>query len=179
LTLIHAGAIALLAGFVLYRLQLLNTDINSLAERLASWIDGIIQHKSGEMPGNNLFVESKYSKLLDLANQTPIPQDNYYRAEAERERLAALLSHKTTFIRNFYVSLYLTAGLITVSIFTLIKTQSLSASCWASWILAGAVFWFSGCILSYLWLLHNVFHEKSIKEGSKGIEPRKEEKQKT
>ncbi len=171
-----AGAIALLAGFVLYRLQLLNTDIGNLAERLAGWVDLIIQHKSDELPGHALFLEGKYSQLLELANQATIPQGNYYPAKTERERLGALLSHKASFVRHFYISLYLTAGLIAVSIFALIKTPCLSATCWASWVLAGAALWFAGCILSYVWLLHTVFREKPIKESSMGIEPRKERK---
>jgi hypothetical protein len=83
-----AGAIALLAGFVLYRLQMLNNDIGNLGERLADWVDGIIQRKSNELPGKALFLEGKYSDLLELANQVTIPQ-NYYRAKTERERLGA------------------------------------------------------------------------------------------
>jgi hypothetical protein len=115
-----AGAIALLAGFVLYRLHLLNRDVGGLGERLAVWIDGIIQHEADELAGNTLFLEGKYSQLLELANQTPIPKGNYH-AKTERERLGALLSHKASFIQNFYVSLYLTAGLITLSLIEALK----------------------------------------------------------
>jgi hypothetical protein len=168
-----AGAIALLAGFVLYRLQLLNADIGSLAERLAGWVDGVVDRKSDEMPGNDLFLEGKYAELLVLANKARIPEGNYYRAKTERERLGALLGHKTSFVRRFYISLYLTAGLITASVLILTNAPCLSTACWASWVLVGGALWFAGCILSYMWLLHSVFGEKSVREHNTGDKAKK------
>ncbi len=155
-----AGAMALLAGFVLYRLQLLNAEMNSIGEELASWIDTIQNKiKSNEMPGKSLYSRCQYSELLDLANQMPLPE-KYYPATIERERLGALLDYKPSFLRKFYIALYLTAGLITISILALIKTPCLAASCCASWVLLGAMVWFAGCIFSYLLLLLKVFKEK-------------------
>jgi hypothetical protein len=153
-----AGAIALLAGFVLYRLQLLNTEVSNIGEYLASWTDTIL-NKVNEMPAKSLFSRGQYSELLALANQTSIPE-GHYPAKIERERLGALLDYKPSFFRRFYTALFLTAGLITISILALVNTSCLVTSCWASWVLAGAMVWFVVCIFSYLLLLLKVFEEK-------------------
>jgi hypothetical protein len=154
-----AGAIALLAGFVLYRLQLLNAEFIFLGERIEAAFS-YLPHKQFKQIAHSkyLLIQGQYENLLAFAEMAEIPKDNY-RAEAERETLRTRLIYKATFLRRFYIALYLTAGLITNSIFILINTPDIVKVHFASWILYGSLGWFIMCILSYLWLLLFVFDE--------------------
>lgn len=154
-----AGAIALLAAFVLYRLQSLNVEIESIGERLAEWVEQIkpqtpeqgINESARRLHGRGLYAE-----LLALANQITVPA-NHYKAELEREKLPQLLKGKSSLVRHFVLSLALTIGLVTVCVLILTVTPRLAVSSCAGGVLAGAAIWFIGCMLSYFWLLLKVF----------------------
>ena len=154
-----AGAIALLAAFVLYRLQSLNAEIESIGVRLAGWIDQVSQQPPQQSVGLNarrLQRRGQYSELLGIANRIEVPA-GFYQAELERERLPLQLEGKASLVWRFGLALCLTVGLVTVSVLILTVAPRVAVSSWAFWVLAGAAIWFTGCMLSYVWLLLKVF----------------------
>ena len=154
-----AGAIALLAAFVLYRLQSLKGEIESVGERLAGWVEQVSQQPPQQVAGlsaRRLQGRGQYHELYDLANKIEVP-GSFYQAEVERERLPLLLEGKASLVWRFRLALCLTVGLITVSVLILTVTPRVAVSSWACWVLAGAAIWFTGCMLSYVWLLLKVF----------------------
>jgi hypothetical protein len=156
-----AGAIALLAAFLLYKLQSLDTEINNISELLANWVDMVSGPTPESQNAKALHLQGHYRELLTRAEQTTTPtNENWYQSEVERKRLHVLLCYKPALLWRFHIALYLTGGLIMVSILAVIQTPYLAASCWASWILDGAAFWFVGCILSYVMLILKVFEER-------------------
>jgi hypothetical protein len=154
-----AGAIALLAAFVLYRLQSLNANIDSIAERLTSWVEMICQQEPRQVDGMNvrqLHGREQYRELHLLSNRIKVPE-NFYQADLERERLPILLRSKDSLLRRFACALCLTVGLIIFSVFALTVTPCMAVSSKAPMILTGAVVWFIVCMATYVWLLWNAF----------------------
>ena len=85
-----AGAIALLAAFVLYWLQLLNAEIENNSKTLTGWVDHVIQHGPDQLAGQNaisLHRRGQYRQLLNKAKRTNIREDGWYRADIEQEML--------------------------------------------------------------------------------------------
>ena len=156
-----AGAIALLAAFVLYRLQSLNAEIEIVGERLAGWVDQVCQppQQAIDPSARSLQGRNQYRELSALAERITVPA-NFDQAEFVRERLPVLLKGKSALVRRFGVALSLTIGLITVSIVVLTVAPFVAASSWACFVLAGAAIWFTACMLAYIWLLLKVFGER-------------------
>jgi hypothetical protein len=146
-----AGAIALLAAFVLYRLQGLNTDIDENSMRLSLPLNLVAGESAGMM-----HRQGQHRQLLELAARTEIPPGTY-RADEERARLPTLLDRKDTLLRWLYIALALTVGLITASVLLLMFTPRLATIALASTILVVTLFWFVACMISYVLLLRKVF----------------------
>jgi hypothetical protein len=154
-----AGAIGLLAAFVLFRLQSLNAEIESIGERLAGWVEQVSQQAPQQTVGlkaRRLHARGEHTELLTIANRIEVPT-GFYQAAVERERLPHLLAGKASLVRHFGLALCLTVGLVTVSVLLLTVTPRVAASPWACWVLAAAAIWFTGCMLSYVALLWKVF----------------------
>ena len=157
-----AGAIALLAAFVLYRLQSLNAEIEIVGDRLAAWVDLACQQPPQQVINPSAFSlqgRNQYRELSALAERITVPA-NFDQAEFVRERLPVLLKGKSALVRRFGVALSLTIGLITVSIVVLTVAPFVAASSWACFVLAGAAIWFAACMLAYIWFLLKVFGER-------------------
>jgi hypothetical protein len=146
-----AAAIALLAAFLLYRFQGLNHEIDDNSMRLSLPLASVVGQKADFM-----HRRGQYRELLALAAETQFPVTTY-QAKDERARLPVLLDLKDSLLCRFHVALYLTVGLITVSILALILTPSLADTSVAILILAVALVWFIGCMISYVNLLMKVF----------------------
>jgi hypothetical protein len=145
-----AGAMALLAAFLLYRLQSLNSEIESNASRIEGSLSGIHGYHTRE-----LLYGEQYVALLELAAKTDFPA-NHFQADAERARLPALLARHQTLLRSFRVALYLTAGLITMSVLALIATPYIEQSrCLVVGSLGLGAVWFVACMISYVVVLRN------------------------
>ena len=146
-----AGAMALLAAFLLYRLQTLNGTIERDAERISLAIEGLHGR------ARQFFDDGQYKELLAAAAQVAFPP-GHYRAETERTRLPRLLGKKTRLVRDFQVALYLTAGLITFSVLALILTPYAANRAWCVTVMfVIGIVGFALCMASYIRVLKSAF----------------------
>lgn len=147
-----AAAIALLAAFLLYRLQLLFADINDNFNSICVTLESSHHDKV-----RNIRYENDYNAILKLASETLYSQGNY-KAEDERARLPVLLIKKKSILNYFWFALYLTTGLIIFSIFVLIVAPHVADSSCLLWVVFTLGFlWFVGCMVSYLLFLKKAF----------------------
>jgi len=146
-----AGAMALLAAFLLYRLQVLNRAIDSDAERISSAL------KPYHGRADEMLRSQEYVALLRAAEKGYFPQGNPP-VQQERERLTRLLHTKKSLMRRFKIALYLTAGLITFSIVALVATPQIMSSLALTYtIFALGLLGFVACMLSYIAVLQSAF----------------------
>ena len=145
-----AGAMALLAAFLLYRLQVLNRAIEEDAERIS---EALVPYHGR---AHEMFRGQEYVELLRAAESGYFPQGNPP-VQAERARLTMFLRTKKTVLKHFKVALYLTAGLITFSIVALVATPQISSVAVSYAILAFGVLGFVACMLSYITVLRSAF----------------------
>ena len=144
-----AGAMALLAAFLLYRLQTLNQSIEKDAERIS------IALAPYHGRAHEMLRGREYNELLKAAEYIPQGQA---RPEAESARLSTLLRTKQNLLRRFKIALYLTASLITLSIAVLVATPYLSTFQLAVYtVFASGLIGFVACIVSYISVLRAAF----------------------
>jgi hypothetical protein len=147
-----AAAIALLAAFLLYRLQVLVSEIDDNFDRICRPLEFLQGYKV-----RNMNYAHDYYAVLKLADETQFPKDSFT-AEDERTRLPILLNKKKSILNSFWFALYLTAGLIIFSIFVLIVTpQIANSSCLLWFVFVLGFLWFASCITSYLVFLKKAF----------------------
>lgn len=148
-----AGAIALLGGFVLFRLQILGTALDKHANLIREQYD----EDFDKAWMNSFIVQEQYQRLLDYTEEHPIDiatdeQDSYVKDSLSQIKFLLIL--KKRLLRGFYVALALTVGLIIVSIVLLTLTPLISVhGSLRPCILIIAIFWLLGCFGSYIWLL--------------------------
>ncbi len=151
-----AGAISLLAGFVLFQLQTHNAELNRIGEQLAHWIERVRidspTQATSEIYAPNLCIQGKYTELLVLAGQIEVTT-LYHQASAVQGVLAQRLKEKSALIRRFIYSLLLTIGLVVCSVILLMVTPELAKKEYVQHLLAGIAFWFLACIGSYGFIL--------------------------
>jgi hypothetical protein len=144
-----AGAIALLGAFVLYRLQLLNGDIesDSNAVMYGYMMEGVNQAHRAEIGA--LHDEARYREVLDFAMKNLLPE-GLPQATTEKVRLSRNLNQKVSLLRIFWISLWLTVGLIAISVIFLTTAPLIAYSNTRSIVvLAGGLIWFCACLCSY------------------------------
>jgi hypothetical protein len=147
-----ATTIALLAGFLLYRLQLLGSAIADNFERICGTLEAIHGYKV-----RNMLHSEQYGDVLKLAAETNFPE-NTFQAQDERARLPNLLAAKEAILAFFWRSLYATAGMILFSVFALIMTPQVAESpCWTWVVFVVGFVWFVACIISYVLFLKKAF----------------------
>ena len=150
-----AGAIALLGAFVLYRLQSLTQKIDEESDNIASryTVTAAGQNVSHRQAIRGLHDEQRYREVLAFVTSTPPPPD-IDQATRERTNLLRHLNHKDALLKVFRISLYLTVGLIVVSVGALALAPALMDSSCAIASLVVAVAWFTVCMVSYGVLVH-------------------------
>ena len=143
-----AAAIALLAAFLLYRLQSLNSAVEHCMLM-------IVQHYGGpdRMQLDELSAQGKHPEFLAYHKANPAPSGDIHTL-TPRQRLETLLAHRDSVFRAFYLSLWLTVGLLAASVAVLVFTPALrsNAKC-AEIIFAIGGIWFLGCLGSYAFLV--------------------------
>lgn len=148
-----AGAIALLAAFVLYRLQILATAL----DKHANLIREQYYEDFDKAWMNSFIVREQYQNVLDYTVKYPIDiatdeQDSYVKDSLDQIRY--FLAFRQSLLRYFYVGLFLTVGLITSSVCLLSLTPSVSVhSDLRAWSLNIGILWFFACFVSYILLL--------------------------
>jgi hypothetical protein len=151
-----ATAIALLAAFLLYRLQVLGSQIEDNISRIAIPLGMIFQDKEPNRV-EDLQRSGQHEKILQLANSTPFPS-NYYQATIERALLPILFSNRKSVLRQFWIAVYLTAGLVAFSVLILVVTPLIAeSSCWTWLSLSLGFIWFVACLVSYVLFLRKAF----------------------
>jgi hypothetical protein len=152
-----AGAITLLGAFILYRLQMLNSDINDSADHIRT-------HVVGDARKNlDVAIRSGHpERILELAKEPSLVVGGVREElDASRNKIQALINLKRFILNSFWISLRLTIGLIGMSVVVLSITPLLVQSAWVSlltfvvWLL-----WFFACLRSYVTILR-----KSLKEA--------------
>jgi hypothetical protein len=149
-----AGAIALLGAFVLYRLQAIRAQVEDDSLRIS-----LLYGSSAEAADlaaseaiQSLHRQTKHREVLEFVSRTPIPA-GVYRADTERARLGVNLELQQKLLRTFAVSLFLTVGLITVSVGALAAAPAIIERPLGLVVLRVAIAWFIVCILSYAVLI--------------------------
>ena len=140
-----AAAIALLAAFVLYRLQFTNSQI---AEKSV-----IIQH-CVDVKTNGLWelhVDEKYEDVFKRALNFKPTDEEYLRLfNLHRTKLGILIQSKKDILSSFIFSLIITISLIIASFIVLPFTPCIKSNFCATWIIFSAgILWFIVCIVSY------------------------------
>ena len=144
-----AAAIALLSAFVLYRLQVLRTEIDEDSQQIAGLYGGQIDSMASSDAIRALHRQTKYAGVLDFVTTHPIPA-GVYKAEVERARLAANLRYQTKLLLTFGIALGQTVLLIAASVSALAAAAGVEL--WLVSILRFAVGWFVICLINYAYL---------------------------
>jgi len=142
------SAIALLAAFVLYRLQLSNAEIQAIADDFRTRATGNLR----------VWMEKAYfagdpEKVLDLAStrdQGGITGLGDDQVRASQERLRDLRMHRATLVRRFGVSLLLTVVLIGFSMLALSITPRVEKAGISGELLSIGLLWSWLCLASYV-----------------------------
>ncbi len=144
-----AGAIALLAAFVLYRLQSVNQVLVRDGERVAVPLAQL------EPKANEMVELGKFQDLLDAANNADYPP-GHGQAKIERARLAASLHTHTVLVEEFRFALYLTAATIVYAVAALVFAPIiLRSSIVSGAVLAVGLLAFIWCIIRYVVVLRS------------------------
>ncbi len=142
------GAIALLAAFVLYRFQLLNSEIEASAAHLRGFASGNTRHSM-----DIALLEGRHDKILTLAGTAEpgtfahVGQEHI---KASQIRLAALQTHRASVLGRFVIALVLTVTLIGFAVLALSLTPALARAQVLGAFLAVGVTWCWACLVSYV-----------------------------
>ena len=148
-----SGAIALLAAFVLYRLQILSIAL----DKHANVIRDQYYEDFDKAWMNSFIVKEEYQKLLDFTVKYPIDtatdeQDSYVKDSLDQ--IKYFLPFKKSLLNHFYVALFLTVGLILSSVVLLSITPFVNAHVnvrTGSFVVG--ILWLVACFISYVMLL--------------------------
>ena len=148
-----AGAIALLAAFVLYRLQILATAL----DKHANLIRQQYYEDFDKAWMNSFIVKEQYQKVLDHTGKYPIDiatDEQHSYVKDSLDQIEYFLAFKRSLLRYFYVSLNLTVGLIISSVLLLSLTPSVNVHTnLRAWLLGIGILWLVACLGSYIQLL--------------------------
>lgn len=146
-----AGAVALLAGFVLYRFQALNAEMDTSAKLVFT---SAIGHVRDQM--NRAMLGGDLVKVLELAS-TAHREDFVGIGEGEiggiQERLRFVLARRQEIYDRMIQSLFVTMALVGFSVLVLSTTPNLDRWGWGGWTLVVGVLWCWACLGSYVRVL--------------------------
>jgi hypothetical protein len=144
-----AAMIALVGAFVLYRAQLLGSDLNHVA--------GVIRSHSTVPPAvtadmTAAQIAGNYRRVFQLArdnHQQPVSAE----LKAGFTTFQELERQRSSLLRNFGVSVFLSTIVIGGSVVLLALTPTVIQSRYEGSYLAGGCIGFCICLLLYAWLL--------------------------
>ncbi len=141
-----AGAIALLAAFVLYRLQTINSQIEEKSSTM--------QQLCMDQRTNGLWemhVNEQFKEVYDKSENFKPSDENELRLfNLHRSKLGNLIEFKKSLLKSFNISLILTISLIIASILVLPFTPTIKLySCATSGIFVAGLIWFIASIVCY------------------------------
>src|SRR5437764_493330 len=144
-----AGAIALLGAFLLYRLQTLNSEVDSHSMTLRDTCKEQGSPHAGQ--AYLLHHEGKHRELIDLVKKLALPAE--INPAFPLEHLSAALTLRESLFRRFYWALWLTAGLIVASVIvlavaTVIAPDAEKCNAGTVVVLAVGILWLAACIMS-------------------------------
>ena len=143
-----AGAIALLAAFVLYRFQLLNGEMERSAAHVRGFASGNTRHWM-----DIALLEGRPEEMLAIAAHAEsgtLAGIGQEQIKASQTRLAALQSRKACLSRRFWVALGLTAALVAFAVLVLSLTPCIARAQLLGTALAAGVIWCWACLASYV-----------------------------
>src|SRR5437763_1132352 len=114
-----AAAIALLAAFLLYRLQTIAHAIDQHVNKLVQFFGG-----QERLDLDELDAQGKHDEFLAYSRQHHTPAVVEH-VRIPHLRLAALLTYRRAIFRTFYFSLWLTVGLVAGSVAVLVFTPAI------------------------------------------------------
>jgi len=142
-----AAAIALLAAFVLYRLQSINSGIE----------DSALNVQQSYPPAQSellipMLMQGRYQEIFDYSEKNPVPRPpgmSVYPSE-KRVALGSLLRKKTEILRTIRRSFLATVILVALSVAVLAATPWISTNQTLSVItLAVGAIWFVSCFPAF------------------------------
>jgi hypothetical protein len=145
-----AAMIALVGAFVLYRAQLLGSDLLQAA--------AVIRTHSGVLDGAVMaemtaaHIAGDYRRVFQLARDNHPPP---FRTElnAGFTTFEKLDSQRTSLLRSFAISVFVSTIVIGGSVVLLALTPTIIRSHYAGWYLTGGCIGFCVCLLLYAYLL--------------------------
>lgn len=142
-----AAAIALLATFVLYRVQALNGEIERRSDALLE-----LGFETGvRTKAQDARARGDVRGFLEITSvQITTPNE---RVDYARRRLKALFRHEVSLMRAFWVSVVVTVALIGASVVGLSRVPEICEAGLDAMLLDATLWWFVACLLSYAWLL--------------------------
>jgi hypothetical protein len=151
-----AGAIALLSAFLLYRLQSLNSEIDSHSMSLRKACTGRGQAQADK--AFDLHHRGKHQELIDFT-EACFPQDRSGTVILSLEYLSAAVKLRASLFRRFHWALWLTAGLIVGSVIVLAVAPAVEDCTLAAVALfIVGIAWLALCIGSYVLLILRSLH---------------------
>ena len=142
-----AAAIALLATFVLYRVQALNTETERREDALLD-----LGFETGvRTKAQDARLRGDVKGFLEITSvQITTPNE---KVDYARRRLKALYKHERSLMRTFWLSVLLTVALIGASVVGLTRVPEIVDGELTALILDGCLWWFGACLVSYAWLM--------------------------
>jgi len=143
-----AGAIALLAAFVLYRLQALNAGIDQWSQTILGLYGG-----PDRRVVDDHYVRGQLRELLSYITEHP-PDAGEKHLDVPVSRLDSLLRQRKAVLAGFKCSLLLTVLLVAASVMALAFTPDISRASYSLIVLIIGILWLGGCLASYAWLVN-------------------------
>ena len=144
-----AGAIALLAAFVLYRLQTFKQELVRDGNRVAIPLEQL------EPRAHEMVELGKYQELLDAASKAAYPPGDG-QAKNERARLEASVQTHKALVGEFRFALYLTAVTIAYSVAALVFAPLVLSHAPVAKVTLGLGFLaFAWCVVKYVMILRS------------------------
>lgn len=153
-----AAAIALLATFVLYRVQALNAETERREDALLD-----LGYETGvRTKAQDARLRGDVKGFLEITSvQITAPNE---KVDYARRRLKALYRHEGSLMRTFWTSVLLTVGLIGASVVAISRVPEIVDRELYAVVIDATLWWFGACLLSYAWLLRAALRSTSRHE---------------
>lgn len=142
-----AAAIALLATFVLFRMQTLQAEVERRSDALLDLgFDTSVQRAAKDAQ-----ARGDVRSVLEITSVQISTPDN--RVDYARRRLKALFKHEQSLLLAFWSSTLLSVALVTASVFALSRVPEIVEARWDAVVLDAGIWWFVGCVATFAWVV--------------------------
>jgi hypothetical protein len=142
-----AAAIALLATFVLFRMQTLQAEIERRSDALLEFgFDTSVKSAAKDAQ-----ARGDVRSVLEITSVRISTPDN--RVDSARRRLKALFRHEQSLMRAFWTSTVVSVALVTAALVAVSRVPEIIQAGWDAFLVDASLWWFVVCLGSYAWVL--------------------------